>query len=76
MFSNPASASKRYEDTNVLIGEFLFHDPRKSRTIVAISRMNYLHSPYIKAGRISNEDLLYTLSVFITKPITWISKFE
>ncbi|BCS21735.1 uncharacterized protein APUU_22167A [Aspergillus puulaauensis] len=76
MFSTPASASKRYEDTTVLIGEFLFQDPRKSRTVEAISRMNYLHNPYIKAGKISNEDLLYTLSVFITEPVTWINKFE
>ena len=76
MFSTPASASKRYEDTTVLIGEFLFQDPRKKRTLEAISRMNYLHNPYIKSGKISNEDLLYTLSVFITEPITWINKFE
>lgn len=38
--------------------------------------MNYIHSRYIKAGKISNTDLLYTLSVFATEPITWIPKYE
>lgn len=38
--------------------------------------MNYIHSRYIKAGKISNEDLLYTLSVFITEPVSWIARYE
>lgn len=76
MFSTPENASRRYEDTGILIGEFLIHDPREQRTADAIARMNYLHSPYIKAGKISNEDLLYTLSVFITEPLSWINRFE
>jgi hypothetical protein len=38
--------------------------------------MNYLHKPYIGSGRISNQDLLYTLSVFVTEPIAWIDRFE
>lgn len=38
--------------------------------------MNYIHSQYQKAGKISNADLLYTLSVFITEPISWIPKYE
>lgn len=38
--------------------------------------MNYIHSRYQKAGKITNEDLLYTLSVFITEPISWIEKYE
>lgn len=42
----------------------------KSRTIEENARMSYLHSPYIKTGKISNGDLLHTLSVFIAEPIT------
>lgn len=76
MFSTPENASKRYEDTTVLIGEYLAHDPREERSRKAIARMNYLHGPYIKSGKISNDDLLYTLSVFITAPITWINLYE
>lgn len=30
--------------------------------------MNFLHSKYVAAGTITNADLLYTLSVFITEP--------
>ncbi|KAG9245639.1 hypothetical protein BJ878DRAFT_479053 [Calycina marina] len=29
-----------------------------------------------RAGKISNDDMLYTLSVFITEPISWIGKYE
>lgn len=76
LFSTPGNASKRYEDTTVLIGEYVAHDPSEERTRKAIARMNYLHSPYIKTGKISNADLLYTLSVFITEPISWINEYE
>lgn len=38
--------------------------------------MNYIHSRYQKAGKISNEDLLYTLSVFITEPVGWVARHE
>lgn len=76
MFSAPENASKRYEDTSVLIGEFIAHSPSEERTRQAIGRMNSLHSPYIQAGKISNQDLLYTLSVFITEPISWINGHE
>lgn len=60
----------------MLIGEYVAHDPSEERTREAIARMNYLHSPYIKTGKISNADLLYTLSVFITEPISWINEYE
>ena len=55
---------------------FVVNDPRSERAIQAISRMNYLHSRYIKAGQISNADLLYTLSVFVAEPISWIERYE
>jgi hypothetical protein len=38
--------------------------------------MNYLHSGYIKAGQISNADLLYTLSVCITEVIRFMKLYE
>ncbi|KAF7895860.1 hypothetical protein EAF00_005875 [Botryotinia globosa] len=75
-FSSKETASKRYADTTVLIAEFSSHHPLHPRVLKSISRMNYLHSGYQKAGKISNEDLLYTLSVFITEPISWIGDWE
>ncbi|KAG5918544.1 hypothetical protein E4U42_006813 [Claviceps africana] len=76
LFSNPKTASKRYEDTTVLIGEFIAHRPDEQRTHKAIGRINSIHGPYIKAGKILNQDLLYTLSVFVTEPIVRINRWE
>jgi hypothetical protein len=38
--------------------------------------MNYLHTRYIKAGKITNNDMLYTLSLFVLEPIRWTTKYE
>lgn len=73
-FSNVEKASKRYTDTSLLIAEFATHHPKDKRTIKAIARMNTIHSLYQKAGKISNDDLLYTLSVFITGIFQILSK--
>ncbi|KAH8592436.1 hypothetical protein B0O99DRAFT_517537 [Bisporella sp. PMI_857] len=75
-FSSPERSSKRYADTGLLISEFSIHPPKSERAVKAIARMNYLHGHYQKAGRITNDDLLYTLSVFITEPIAWVAKYE
>lgn len=52
------------------------HPPTSPRTLKAIARMNFIHSSYQKAGKISNADMLYTLSVFVTEPIAWIERLE
>ena len=38
--------------------------------------MNYLHNGYRKAGKISDADMLYTLSLFTLEPMRWIRRFE
>jgi hypothetical protein len=38
--------------------------------------MNFLHSQYKNAGKISNADFLYTLSVCVTEPIRFINLYE
>ncbi|KAK9763543.1 hypothetical protein K7432_009672 [Basidiobolus ranarum] len=80
---------KRYDDTDLLIKEFIensfyadlkcpFAIPltsvkgHESRASEALNRMNQIHSNY----RISNEDYLYTLTVFVCEPIRWIDRFE
>lgn len=75
-FSDEATACKRYTDTEVLIREFMGHAPTNRRTLEAISRMNYIHSGYQKSGKISNDDMLYTLSLFVAEPIRWIDRYE
>ncbi|KAI9722357.1 MAG: hypothetical protein M1812_001829 [Candelaria pacifica] len=74
--SQEAKASKRYADTAVLITELMANPPSSERTSTAIGRMNYIHSVYQNAGKISNEDLLYTLSLFALEPIRWIKMYE
>ncbi|KAL9034914.1 MAG: hypothetical protein Q9214_006825 [Letrouitia sp. 1 TL-2023] len=75
-FSSAATASKRYTDTVVLIREFVSFKPAAERSLEAISRMNYIHSVYQNAGKISNDDMLYTLSLFAAEPVRWIARYE
>lgn len=60
----------------MIIFRFTSHHPKDPRVLQAISRMNYIHSHYEKSGKISNDDLLYTLSVFITGPVDWVKMYE
>ena len=52
------------------------YKPGEERSVEAIGRMNYIHSVYQKAGKISNDDLLYTLSLFAWEPARWIERYE
>ena len=71
-----STAPKRYVDTEVLIKEFMGHTPTSTRTLEAISRMNYVHGVYQKSGLILNDDLLYTLCLFAAEPMRWINRYE
>jgi hypothetical protein len=75
-FSSKQFAGKRYADTEVLIQEFMGNEPDSPRTLDAIARMNYIHNIYQKKGLISNDDLLYTLSLFAIEPERWIRRHE
>lgn len=70
------TASKRAADTGVLILEVLENHPTDKRGMEAMARMNYLHNRYRKAGKISNDDMLYTLSLFLHEPLRWIKRYE
>ncbi|MCO5603391.1 hypothetical protein L7F22_057541 [Adiantum nelumboides] len=65
------NASKRYDDTDILVRELLMHHPDGDRGSLALRRLNFIHSQY----RISNADFLYVLSIFILVPLEWISKY-
>lgn len=75
-FTTPGTTPKRYTDTATLIGEFIGHAPSDPRTLEAISRMNYLHEGYRKGGKILDDDMLYTLSLFALEPVKWIERYE
>ena len=70
------TASKRIADTGVMILEFALNEPTSDRAVKAITRMNYLHAPYLNSGKITNNDLLYTLSLFALEPARWVGKYE
>ncbi|XPS98072.1 hypothetical protein M3J09_007286 [Ascochyta lentis] len=69
-------AGRRFADTNILISEFLGYSPTSQRCNSAIARMNYLHSRYQKANKISNDDMLYTLSLFVMEVERWVKLYE
>ncbi|HEV7331312.1 MAG TPA: oxygenase MpaB family protein [Flavisolibacter sp.] len=62
---------KRYDDTALLIAEFMQYGYDSERGRAAIDHMNRIHSAYA----ISNEDYLFVLSTFILEPISWINRY-
>jgi hypothetical protein len=62
---------KRYDDTDILISEFVRHGYASDRGRAAIRRMNRLHGRFV----ISNADMLYVLSTFMVEPYRWNRKF-
>jgi hypothetical protein len=74
--SGAETASKRAADTGVVITEVVLNEPDSERAVSGIALMSYLHGRYNRAGKISNEDMLYTLSLFVLEPIRWTEKYE
>lgn len=64
-------AQKRYDDTDLLISQFVEHGYDSARGRAAIARMNAIHTRF----RIANEDFLYVLSTFVFEPIRWIARY-
>ncbi|KAF8896926.1 hypothetical protein CPB85DRAFT_203349 [Mucidula mucida] len=79
-------ATKRYMDTKILIASWTlcplsgispFNPPTSRageidpRANIAIARTNYLHGQY----PIKNDDMLYTLSLFVTEPIRFAHEY-
>lgn len=75
-FANVNLASKRTADTAVLVVDFGQNPPESEKCCAAISRMNFIHAGYQKAGLVSNEDLLYTLALLAWLPVRFIERFE
>lgn len=64
-------AQKRYDDTELLIAEFIEHGYSSERGARAIERMNAIHA----RQRIGNGDFLYVLSTFVFEPVRWNARF-
>jgi hypothetical protein len=50
--------------------------PGSQQAKEAVARTNYLHNIYRRAGKISNDDMLYTLSLFTLEAMRWTDKYE
>ncbi len=74
--STEKNVPKRYADTGVLLADMYGAEPDSDRCHEGYARLNYLHGHYIKQGKISNDDMLYTLSLFLNQPVEWINKYE
>lgn len=61
----------RYDDTHLLISEFIEQHPNSGRAHLALERMNALHNKY----HITNMEFLYVLSVFTVVPVHFINKY-
>jgi hypothetical protein len=66
------TGGRRYADTGVLISDFTSFPFDSERHAMALARVNWLHAHY----PISNDDMLYTLSVFVSVPKMWLAKFD
>lgn len=58
------------------MAEIRMNRPEGRRSIDAIARVNFLHDRWREAGKISNDNLLYTLGLFALEPVHWTAKFE
>ncbi|ORY75123.1 hypothetical protein BCR37DRAFT_395626 [Protomyces lactucae-debilis] len=66
-------AAKRAEDTSVLLTMASYFQLNSEEATLAIARINYIHGRY--GSKISQDDLLYTLSLFVIEPMTWSKRF-
>ncbi|OAA64126.1 hypothetical protein LEL_10646 [Akanthomyces lecanii RCEF 1005] len=69
-------APKRYEDTGAIFASFIKFAPDSEYLHKAVARMNYLHSPYQKNGKITNRDLLYVLWASMSEPVRFFRQYE
>ena len=72
----PLASSKRYADTGALLLEAVLNEPGSLRSVEAFARINYLHDRWRSKGKISDEDMVYTLSLFALEPMRWVKKYE
>jgi hypothetical protein len=65
------NTQKRYDDTELLLSEIAENGQDSEDGQLALTRINDMHGRY----RISNDDMLYVLSTFVTEPKHWLDRF-
>lgn len=74
--STKGQVARRYADTAVLVSEIYDNEVGSQRQADAFARLNYLHGVYISAGRITNDDMLYVLALFMNQPVDHIDRLD
>jgi ER-bound oxygenase mpaB/B'/Rubber oxygenase, catalytic domain len=64
-------AQQRYDDTELLIAEFVEYGYDSARGRAAVRQMNRIHARH----PIANDDNLYVLSAMVLEPIRWNERF-
>ena len=76
LFSAPATAGRRYVDTEVLISEFVARTYGSTEWVVPMARLNAIHGHYRDKGQIIEADMLYTILLFAQQVPKWVSRYE
>lgn len=69
-----AASARRPASSEVLAN--MMGPPRLQEASEAVDRVNHIHSLYRPSGKISDDDLLYTLGLFTLEPVRWIERYE
>lgn len=75
-FSSSFKTDKRITDTGLLLLEAILNPPGDERSLKAMARIKFLHESYRRAGKITNELMLYTLSLFALQPVRWVEQYD
>jgi len=62
---------KRYDDTDLILGEIIEDGYDSPRGKAALERLNKIHGMF----NISNEDFIYVLTTFVVEPYKWVERF-
>jgi hypothetical protein len=76
MTSSFLSLSRRTADTGQLLNNAIIAPPHSKRSIEAIVRTAWIHRGFRKAGKITNDEMLYTLSLFALEGMRWVELYE
>ncbi|KAL4933088.1 uncharacterized protein BDV17DRAFT_287444 [Aspergillus undulatus] len=72
--STTRGVGKRAEDTAIIFAEILTSGLDSERGLKTLSKLNWIHRQY--GARITNEEMIHTMSLNVLGPLKWIDRFE
>ena len=76
LLSSSSTAPKRYAETELLFYEWAFREWGSAQWLQAMARLRAVHTDYRRAGKIKEEDMLFTLAALMTQPVYLIEAWE